>query len=340
MSGLMSTLALGAQNNDPMDDTDQGILHKAKVLRSLLVLVMLLALLSVLVSVTSVMASPCVVMAGMAGGRSRKNKIKAMDPFSKTGGLYVTDDRKFNAPPKPAKGKRRREGGGDDDFVRAGSLLLRTSGVASPPAKRPHASSASITAPQSPSGLGVTRPGAPGNPGLGAPTSGGTVVRVAPPPLAAAVVKLKRLPGESLQQFNHRVNAAAHERLQSANAAKVKGLSLRKKAKLAEGRAAKRAKQAEQAALIASKSLITSSGNAAAIKGLRSSGVDEDLVEDVLKGTDVVAFGERVEAPPTMPPKMAAYFDKLKRKSEAFAAARQAAGQQPGKLPKARAAHA
>lgn len=133
------------------------------------------------------------------GGRSRMKKIKAMDPFSKTGGVYASkDEARFNAPPKRSK---RRKGREDDDApMRVGSLLMMPKGgVFSSGLK------GGLDKSVEPSKR--FKPAAAGNPVDVEPELPPVV------PAPAAKPLLRMLPGETFQQFAQRVNTATREEL-------------------------------------------------------------------------------------------------------------------------------
>lgn len=270
-------------------------------------------------------------------GRGRMKKIKAMDPFSKTGGVYATDDRKFNAPPKKHKRKHRGSGGDDDDEpIRMGSLLMgrgrpgRPGGapVSVPPAPSVGGGSRSGSAP-APAKRGRGSSAAPEGEEEGEAPRGRKASHTT---AASGDILLSMLPGETFHAFTQRVAVATGEKLRSAAASKVKPMSAKRKEKLKEVREARKAKGADAVVRNAVKAIAAATGNAAALREAKIAGeVDDTTAEEVLKGADVVEFGERVEAPPLMEPKMLAYFDKLKKKSEAARAAGTTRGPQPSK---------
>lgn len=256
-------------------------------------------------------------------GRGRRNKIKAFDPFSKTNGVVPTDDRKYNAPPKSKK-KRKHDDNDWEAPKRIGQLLLvpkpgqaAQAGMPSRPKPSKDFEKGGESAPmkrrRAEDSVNSSDVGAGGGPGASSQTAAGSS-RPSKPPM------LSMLPGETFSRFAQRVNAATRAKL-NTDAAKVKGISEQRKAKLASVKQAIKVKRTAAAALSTAKTLVVSSGNAAAIKEMRAKGVDDELVAEVVKRTDTVGFGERVEAPPVMSSKMLAYFDKLKRKSHASAAA-------------------
>ena len=261
-------------------------------------------------------------------GRLKYKKVKSFDPFSKSHGVVASDSSKFNDPPK----KKRRERD-DDSPVRTGSLLVMAKHGGPKAFKKPFGlDTGERSRKESEAPMKRAKGGAGGEEEAGVAAAVGDGVprrataAAVPEPKQQRAQLLTMLPGETFQQFAQRVNEDTHAKLNSNNAAKVKGLSLVRKAKMKGVKENRKAKNADTRAATAAKAVIVASGNTAAIKAMKEDGVDPDAVEEVLKRTDVVAFGERVEAPPMMSDKMKAYFDKLKSKSEAASKARDASG--------------
>jgi hypothetical protein len=138
------------------------------------------------------------------------------------------------------------------------------------------------------------------------------------------------LPGESFHSFSQRVNALARERL-ALQGPKMTHPSAKRKDFYDKKKQHKRDKGAAAEAMRAAKAALMSSGNPTAIKRARTGGLDLDEAVEVAKRTDVVEFGERVEAPPTLPSvvflnKMKARWEHKAALEKGVVAARAAAG--------------
>ena len=307
-----------------------------------------------------------------------KKKIKACDPFSKTGGVYQEDLSKFNAPPPkgydmnddsgrrvssrsliimrpknvaqqgggkksgpgsdggrtPGSNKKKRKmgGGGDADgdapdddgetdavphtWSQLQQLQQRLT-----VGKKPSSAGVGASA-SAPAGAGGSAPPTAAGPGAGAAAAGGAgagssgapgagASTDAAPDAAAKPVRLVMLPGESFQQFSRRVNALARERL-AQQTPKMTHPSVKRKEFYDKKKQHKRDKGMEEQKKRVAKAALLASGNAGAIKRARQGGLDYDVAEEVSRRTDVVKFGERVEAPPALP--SLSFFDKMKKR--------------------------